>query len=35
MPAIRLIGEDMKPQAFHVYSPMILAAIAGEDRSCL
>jgi hypothetical protein len=28
MPAIRLIGEDMKPQAFDVYSPKILAAIA-------
>jgi hypothetical protein len=27
MPAIRLIGEDMKPQAFDVYSPKILAAI--------
>lgn len=28
MPAIRLIGEVMKPQAFDVYSPKILAAIA-------
>jgi hypothetical protein len=27
MPGIRLIGEDMKPQAFDVYSPKILAAI--------
>src|SRR5690606_38666546 len=31
MPAIRLIGEDMKPQAFDVYSPKILAAIAGLE----
>lgn len=31
MPAIRLIGEDMKPQAFDVYSPKILAAIAGIE----
>jgi Toprim domain-containing protein len=31
MPAIRLIGEDMKPQAFGVYSPKILAAIAGLE----
>ncbi|MBN8590555.1 MAG: toprim domain-containing protein [Anaerolineae bacterium] len=31
MPAIRLIGEDMKPQAFDVYSPKILAAIMGME----
>lgn len=31
MPAIRLIGEDVKPQAFDVYSPKILAAIAGLE----
>ncbi len=31
MPAIRLIGEDMKPQAFDVYSPKILASIAGLE----
>jgi hypothetical protein len=31
MPAIRLMGEDMKPQAFDVYSPKILAAIAGLE----
>ena len=31
MPAIRLIGEDMKPQTFDVYSPKILAAIAGLE----
>jgi hypothetical protein len=31
MPAIRLIGEDMKPQVFDVYSPKILAAIAGLE----
>lgn len=31
MPAIRLIGEDMKRQAFDVYSPKILAAIAGLE----
>lgn len=31
MPAIRLIGEDMKPQAFDVHSPKILAAIAGLE----
>jgi DNA primase len=31
MPAIRLMGEDMTPQAFDVYSPKILAAIAGLE----
>jgi transposase InsO family protein len=31
MPAIRLIGENMKPQAFDQYSPKILAAIAGLE----
>jgi DNA primase len=31
MPALRLIGEDMKPQAFDVYSPKILAAIMGLE----
>jgi hypothetical protein len=30
-PAIRLIGEEMKPQVFDVYSPKILAAIAGLE----
>ncbi|TVR20159.1 MAG: hypothetical protein EA396_11075 [Anaerolineaceae bacterium] len=31
MPAIRLVGEDMKPQAFDVYSPKIMAAIMGLE----
>jgi hypothetical protein len=31
MPAIRLMGDDMKPQAFDVYSPKILAAIMGLE----
>jgi DNA primase len=31
MPAIRLMGEDMKPQTFDVYSPKILAAIMGLE----
>jgi len=31
MPAIRLIGEAMKPQTFDVYSPKILAAIMGLE----
>jgi DNA primase len=31
MPAIRLMGEDLKPQAFDVYSPKILANIAGLE----
>jgi len=31
MPAIRLIGEAMKPQTFYVYSPKILAAIMGLE----
>ena len=31
MPALRLIGDDYKPQAFDVYSPKILAAIAGLE----
>lgn len=31
MPAIRLVGEDMKPQAFDVYSPKIMAAIMGME----
>lgn len=31
MPAIRVTGDDMKPQAFDVYSPKILAAIAGLE----
>ena len=31
MPAIRITGEDMKPQAFDVYSPKILAAIMGLE----
>src|SRR5690606_34473627 len=29
MPAIRVTGDDLKPQAFDVYSPKILAAIMG------
>jgi len=31
MPAIRVTGDDLKPQAFDVYSPKILAAIAGLE----
>ena len=31
MPAIRITGEDMKPQAFDVYSPKIMAAIMGLE----
>ncbi len=31
MPAIRLMGDDFKPQAFDVYSPKILANIAGLE----
>jgi hypothetical protein len=31
MPALRSIGDDFKPQAFNVYSPKILAAIAGLE----
>ncbi len=31
MPAIRVTGDDMKPQAFDVYSPKIIAAIAGLE----
>ena len=31
MPAIRITGEDLKPQAFDVYSPKILAAIMGLE----
>ena len=31
MPALRITGEDMKPQAFDVYFPKILAAIAGLE----
>jgi hypothetical protein len=31
MPAIRITGDDMKPQAFDVYSPKILAAIMGLE----
>ena len=31
MPAIRLIGEDMKPKAFNVYSPKMLANIMGLE----
>ncbi|NDJ76038.1 MAG: hypothetical protein GYB65_07245 [Chloroflexi bacterium] len=31
MPAIRITGEDMKPQAFDVYSPKVLAAIYGLE----
>ncbi len=31
MPAIRVTGDDLKPQAFDVYSPKILAAIIGME----
>lgn len=31
MPAIRINGDDMKPQAFDVYAPKILAAIMGLE----
>lgn len=31
MPAIRVTGDDLKPQVFDVYSPKILAAIAGLE----
>ncbi len=31
MPAIRVTGDDFKPQAFDVYSPKILAAIMGLE----
>jgi hypothetical protein len=31
MPAIRLMGETMKPQSFDVYSPKIMAAIMGLE----
>jgi hypothetical protein len=31
MPAIRVTGDELKPQAFDVYSPKILAAIAGLE----
>ena len=31
MPAIRVTREDLKPQAFDVYSPKILAAIMGLE----
>jgi hypothetical protein len=31
MPAIRVTGEDMRPQPFDVYSPKILAAIMGLE----
>jgi len=31
MPAIRVTGDDFKPQAFDVYSPQILAAIMGLE----
>lgn len=31
MPTIRITSEDMKPQAFDVYSPKILAAIMGLE----
>jgi len=31
MPAIRVTGDDLKPQAFDVYSPKILAAIMGLE----
>ena len=31
MPALRLTGDDYRPQTFDVYSPKILAAIAGLE----
>ncbi len=31
MPAIRLMGDDMRPKAYEVYSPKILAAIMGLE----
>jgi hypothetical protein len=31
MPAIRVTGDDLKPQTFDVYSPKILAAIMGLE----
>ena len=31
MPAIRLMGDDMRPQAFNLYSPKMLASIAGFE----
>lgn len=31
MPAIRLMGENMKPQTFDVYSPKVMAAIMGLE----
>jgi hypothetical protein len=31
MPAIRVTGDDLKPKAFDVYSPKILAAIMGLE----
>ncbi|MBC6935112.1 MAG: hypothetical protein DWB42_04670 [Chloroflexi bacterium] len=31
IPAIRVTGDDLKPQAFDVYSPKILAAIMGLE----
>ncbi len=31
MPAIRVTGDDLKPQAFDVYSPKIIASIAGLE----
>jgi DNA primase len=31
MPALRLVGDDLKPQAFDVYSPKIMAAISGLE----
>ena len=31
MPALRVVGDDYKPQTFDVYSPKILASIAGLE----
>jgi hypothetical protein len=31
MPAIRVTGDDLKPQAFDVYSPKVMAAIQGLE----
>ena len=32
MPALRVVGDDFRPQAFDVYSPKILASIAGLEN---
>ena len=32
MPALRVVGDDFKPQTFDVYSPKLLASIAGLEE---